>query len=201
MRGFTLIEIMVAISMLTIVLFSVYGVFRAVNLTKQRLDADSADYHLARVVFDRLGREIQGAYFSPDDQTTIFHGGINRQGETFLQMTTTAVTPLSRKGTGIARVDYLLAKDDERAEERVLLRNEHQRQFSGDEQRSAMMRLAPGVEAMTLRFYGSGQWQDDWDAGLNGLPELVEVQLILGSDREYPQPFMTTFQLPEVRLQ
>ena len=200
MRGFTLIEIMVSISMLAVVMLSIYGVFSAVSLTKQRLDDDSAGFHLARVVFDRLGREIHGVYFRPDDDTTVFQSGLNQEGETFLQMTTTAVTPLSRKGTGVARVEYLLKEGTGSAADLVLLRAERQRQFPEDDENESMMRLATGIETMALRFFGRGQWHTDWDAAANGLPELVEVRLTLAGGRERRTPFMTTFQLPEVVL-
>ncbi|RLC10162.1 MAG: hypothetical protein DRI24_20685, partial [Deltaproteobacteria bacterium] len=40
LRGFTLIEVLVSISLLAIVLTSVYGIFSSVNATKIRLDSD-----------------------------------------------------------------------------------------------------------------------------------------------------------------
>ena len=54
-KGFTLVEVLVAISILAILLTSVYGIFSSVSLARERLDADSAEYHRARVLFDRLG--------------------------------------------------------------------------------------------------------------------------------------------------
>lgn len=200
MGGFTLIEIMVAISMLAIVMTSIYGVFSSVSLAKQRLDDDSADFHLARVVFDRLGRELQGVYYREQDQTTLFIGGTNRAGEVFLQMTTTAVTPLSRTGTGIARVDYRLVKHAE-DDDLVLMRSESDRRRIGATgEDSAMMRMAPGIAQMSFRFFANGQWLDELDARKNGLPELVQVSLIIGHDETRRIPFSTTYELPVVVL-
>lgn len=201
-RGFTLIEVLVAISLLAIVLTSVYGIFSSVSATKVRLDSDSAEYHLARVVFDRLGRELHGTYYKRGDQTTLFRGGINDSGESFLELTTTAVTPLSAAGTGIAEVRYRLVLDRESTDgSRVLLRGERPRQSAVEPADDRMMRLAPNVVKLSLRFYASGTWQEEWDARQNGLPQLVKITLVVGQDEQRQIPFTTTFEIPDISLQ
>ncbi len=201
MRGFTLIEVLVAISLLAIVMTSVYGVFGSVSATKLRLDNDSAEYHRARVVFDRLGRELHGAYFQQNDQTTLFRGGVNDQGETFLELTTTAVTPLSVTGTGIAEVHYRLTPDSEStANLQVLLRSEQPRQSATAAIDDRMMRLAPDVVSLTLRFYTEGNWRTEWDALQDGLPQLVEIALVVGREEQRQVPFTTTFEIPDVKI-
>ncbi len=201
LRGFTLVEVLVAISLLAIVLTSVYGVFSGVSATKLRLDSDSAEYHLARVIFDRLGRELHGAYYRRGDQTTLLRGGVNAEGESFLELTTTAVTPLSNAGTGIAEVRYRLATDHKSGEGGfVLLRAERPRQSATAAVDDRMMRLAPDIASMTLRFYTEGRWQDEWDATQDGLPQLVEIALVVGQDEQRQTPFRTTFALPGAGL-
>ena len=201
-RGFTLIEVLVSISLLAIVMTSVYGIFGSVHATKVRLDSDSGEYHLARVVFDRLGRELRGAYYRHGDETTLFRGGVNDQGESFLELTTTAVTPLSALGTGIAEVRYRLAPDEELNESsQVLLRGERPRQTASITVDDRMMRLAPDVASLSLRFYNEGNWKNTWDAQQDGLPQLVEVSLVVGDDEQGQVPFATTFDIPDVSAQ
>src|SRR5660397_53375 len=89
-RGFTLVEVLVAISILAILMTSVYGIFSSVSLTRERLDADSAEYHRARVLFDRMGRELRGAYFRASDNNLVFAGRTVDDGPVELQLTTTA---------------------------------------------------------------------------------------------------------------
>ena len=112
-QGFTLVEILVAISILAILLTSVYGIFSSISLARERLDSDSADYHRARVMFERMGRELRGAYFQQRDSHLVFSGKTSDDGTVELELTTTAVSPLSQTGAGIARVHYLLVEDDE----------------------------------------------------------------------------------------
>ena len=171
-RGFTLVEVLVAISILAILMTSVYGIFTSVSVARERLDADSADYHRARVIFDRMGRELRGTYFQARDRNLVFTGGVSDESSASLELTTTAVSPLSQTGSGLARIRYLLVADPEDADRRP----------GPDAQRvsrrmtryltrglTGMMRLAPGVETMTLRFFANGQWQEKWDGRASGL--------------------------------
>jgi general secretion pathway protein J len=200
-RGFTLIEILVAISILAIVLSSVYGIFTSVSGARERLDADSADYHRARVVFDRLGRELRGAYFQSSNPDLVFAGGADSPSVLEFELTTTAVTPISQTGSGIANVRYLLTEDAEEGREGlVLMRRErpvHEPASPNDT--SDMMRLVPGVEAMSLRFFHDGRWQTRWDGATSGLPELVEISLqFLGREKDGVR-FVSAFDVPDVK--
>jgi general secretion pathway protein J len=200
-RGFTLIEILVAISILAIVLSSIYGIFTSVSRARERLDADSADYHRARVVFDRLGRELRGAYFQRNNPDLVFAGGADSPSVLEFELTTTAVTPISQTGSGIANVRYLLTEDTEEDKDGlVLMRRErpvHQPASPNDT--ADMMRLVPGVEAMSLRFFNEGRWQTRWDGATSGLPELVEISLQLLGREDGGVRFVSAFDVPDVK--
>ena len=199
-KGFTLIEILVAISILAIVLTSVYGVFTSVSKARERLDADSADYHRARVLFDRVGRELRGAYFQPSKKDLVFTGGTDNNDTLELELTTTAVSPLIQAGSGIARVHYRLAKDqDNEGDTLVLLRSEHAvHESKRDSEQAGMMRLVPGIETMTIRFFSDGSWQTQWDGLKSGLPELVEIALQLKSVNNESVRFVSAFDIAKV---
>ena len=64
-----------------------------------------------------------------------------------------------------------------------------------------MMRLAPDIASLSMRFYSEGNWQDEWDARQDGLPQLVEVALVVGRDEQRQTPFKTTFDIPDVSVQ
>jgi general secretion pathway protein J len=200
-QGFTLVEVLVAVSILAIVLSSVYGVFAAVSATERRLASDSDRDHLARVVFDRLGRELHGAFVRDGDQTTLLRGGTDERGRPFLELTTTAATPMSMTGTGIARVIYRLADSRKTgAGGKTLLRGELSRRgATGAPADATMMHLASGIQALSLRFAAAGDWYLQWDSRQDGLPELVEVSLLVGDDPQGATPYMSAFELPELQ--
>jgi len=193
--------VLVAISLLAILLTSVYGIFSSVSLARERLDANSAEYHRARVLFDRLGRELRGAYFRASDQNLVFTSRSVDDGPVELELTTSAVSPLSQTGSGIARVHYLLVEDPEDPTEGlVLMRSENPVHESTDEGAVGMMRMVPGIKAMALRFYANGAWQTAWDGRTSGLPEMVEIELQLSTGEEEPIYFISAFEVPEVTV-
>jgi general secretion pathway protein J len=197
-NGFTLVEILVAISIIAILMSSIYGIFTSISTTKDRLDTDSEAYHRARVIFDRLGREIRGAYYTPKNDATLFRGGETSDGTIFLELSTTAVSPLSSEGTGFALVRYTLEEDREADDgSKVMLRSERAllTQTEAREEPTAM-RLAPGISAFSVRFYADAAWHESWDAAANGLPVMVEVSLRTSDRNGEEIPFLTAFELP-----
>ncbi len=196
-RGFTLVEILVAVTITSMLLLSVYGVFTSVSRTKERLETDSEGYHQARVLFDHIGREVRGAFYSATSTGTLFKGGENADRNEYLELTTTAVTPQGSGGAGIAVVQYELARDREAQDERkVLLRREYALSDTDGPER-APYRLATGIESMELRFYNGADWLEDWDAANQGLPQMVEVLLSVRVGEE-PVPFRTIFEVPRI---
>ena len=199
--GFTLIEVLVAVSIAAIVLTAIYGVFTGVSAAKIRLEADSEAYHRARIIFDRLGREIRGAVpIGGTDGKGVFRAGRDGDGRPFLELTTTAVAQQGEAVTGIALIRYSLAEDRERRQgQDVLLRSERSAlQSETTAANTGLMRLAPGIEQLQLRFYNGSDWRDDWDAKLDNLPRLVELSLAMVDAEGRSHRFFSAFELPGI---
>lgn len=199
-RGFTLIEVLISISIIAILLATVYGIFSSVSGTKERLDADSAAYHRARVIFDRLGREIRGAYYQSARRDSVFRGGSDEAGRLFLELSTTAVSPISARGAGFALIRYRVGPDAE-ADNQSLVIERSERALIGRTQETLetpqMMRLAPGIRNFAIRFYANGSWHTSWDATDSGLPQLVQLRLDIITEAGSDVPFMSSFKLPQ----
>lgn len=198
-RGFTLIEILVAITITALVLFTIYGIFTSVSKARKRVETQSEGYRQARIIFDRIGREIRGAYVTSNNPNshaqTVFAGGINEQGDPFLQLTTTATTPQSGVNTGLALVGYELENDPETPNGKVLIRTETSPFSVTQKDQTSGYRLATDLDDMKLRFYANGAWQDQWQSGI---PDIVEVTLTLKIDG-VDVPFISSFDPPKVQ--
>jgi len=189
-HGFTLVEILVAVIVTALLLTTIYGVFISVSEARRRIEADSEIYHRARVIFDRIGREIHGTYWSAENRRSSFAGGLDEQNRPFLELSTTTATPQSGGG-GIVLVRYLLRDDPENEETRELVRLERPL-FTDQFREGNALRLASGITGLSLRFYSAGNWQDSWDATGGGLPQLIEFTLTQPSENG-PVTFSTTF--------
>lgn len=192
--GFTLIEVLVAITVASLVLLSVYGVFTSISAAKTRLEAEEEGYRLARVLFDRIGREVRGAYLRADNPATLFAGGTDGEGRPFLALSTAASTPASGREGGISVVRYTLRPDGETAGEKVLFRQEYP--FFDRTAARPEYRLTGGITEFRLRFFAESEWREEWATG-SGLPQQVEMSLTLTVDGR-PVVFRSAFELPDI---
>ncbi len=190
-RGFTLIEMLVAVAVSALLLTTTYGIVTSVSRTRDRLSADGEGFHLARVINERLARELRGAYYSTTSAGSRFAGGLDEDGAPFLELATTAATPVSG-GSGIVVVRYRLSEDVEG--EKVLLRDEYPLNSQPASERPEQ-RLAAGIEDLQLRFRRGTDWQPEWRSTEQaGLPDLVELTLtVKGADGLLP--FLTAVEL------
>jgi general secretion pathway protein J len=193
-KGFTLIEVLLAVTITAILLVTVYGVFTSVSNARNRIEAEGEGYHLARVIFDRIGREIRGAYYLKGNKKTTFKGGIDEERNPFLLLSTTATTPQGERQEGVALVRYRLRKDEQAEDKRVLTRSEEP--LIQGTQTPREYRLAPGIEALQLRFSDGDNWQESWDSdSLNAVPKMIEVALEIRLDGTVV-PFRSIFEVP-----
>lgn len=190
-KGFTLIEMLIAVTVSALLLTTTYGIVSSVSRTRDRLSSDGESFHLARVINERMARELRGAYYSATSANSLFAGGLDENGATFLQLATTAATPASG-GSGIVVVRYRLAEETDG--EKVLLRDEYplNNQPAGERPEK---RLAAGIENLQLRFRRGTDWQPEWRSTEQaGLPDLVELTLtVKGADGLLP--FLTAIEL------
>lgn len=197
--GFTLIEILISITIVALVLATVYGVFSGVSAAKNRLDQDSETYHKARVIFERFGKELHGAYLSKANKDSIFKGAKTETDNFTFELSTTSASPLSSTGTGFALVSYTVTEDSEADDgSKVILRSEKPLLSKEETNNSRLMRLAPGIEFFNMRFYADGSWNDSWDSTSSGLPEMVEIELKIKDATGNEIPFLSAFRLPEM---
>jgi general secretion pathway protein J len=191
--GFTLLEVLVAVTVAALLLTGVYGVFTSVGGAKQRLEEEGEGYHRARVLYDRIGRELRGAYWLRNNKKTRFLGGRTLDETSFLELTTTSGTPFGGGRGGISVVRYEMRPDEEAREPDtwVLMRNEYSTFDPQGRQREGYT-LATGIRELNFRFYQDGRWVEEWDAARDGLPRMVEVNITLPIG-ERPVPFRSAF--------
>lgn len=190
-QGFTLVEILVAISIGAILLTTIYGVFSSVSGARDRLEAVGEEYHQVRVLYDRMASEIRSGYFNAGSKQTRLVGGSNTQGFPFLEFSTTLSTPLfgGRPG-GVSLVRY---EQLEMEQEIRLYRNEWPLLNAQPEQDPQLLII--GLKTFSLRYYNGSDWQDEWDSQLAGkLPEMIELTVEVEYD-EQDYSFLSTISL------
>jgi general secretion pathway protein J len=207
-KGFTLIEVLIAVLILGIVLSTVYasytGTFRIIRET----ETDAELYGMARTVLDRMTRDLEAA--APWKGAFTFLAKPYSLGDrefTRLTFRSAAHVAFSEKEApaGIAVIGYAVEEGSDK-EGYTLFRSDSLRRDPAKEETAVGgFLLCDRIETLTYLFYdAAGKEYETWDAGgdveaqKKKAPAMVEIRLGLVNekDRENPHPFMTRVRLP-----
>jgi len=191
-RGFTLIEVLVAVAISALLIATVYGIFAPVSDARDRLEREAAVYHEARSLFDRLGKEIRSAYAKKRYPECSFTGGMSGRGDPYVEFSTTAGRLLEGRSAGLSLVRYELLPQ-RGSEGPALYRTETPLPIRlGDE--PTPVKLAGDLAELRFRFRGEEGWVESWTAGL---PLMVEVTAVFDAG-ETPISFASVFDIPRI---
>ncbi|MDP3940347.1 MAG: type II secretion system protein GspJ [Deltaproteobacteria bacterium] len=213
--GFTLIEVMIAIVITSIVLGMVYSSFQAVMDTRERVSASTNSNMTARLVLSRLSREIESAYIvqrpenaPPESRYTFFDGSedtVDGHPAAKLSFTTFAHTKRALDAdesdqSVIAYECEMRPTDNGEGQQLALIRREWRRVAPPGETQfydPVPVSLAEGIEGFKLRFMEpeGGDWTELWNSEdirtLDALPSAVEITLSLDDGRGIVRDYVT----------
>lgn len=194
--GFTLIEVLIAVSLTAIVLGSIYGVFTSVFAARERVLAESETSQIGRVLFERLGRELRGAWV-PTTGDKFFLATTDRDGRPELRFATASTTLAATGRGGMAALRYGLQPMLEGPSDRLYLVRSEEPYHLRDRLDNGAYPLTGNVKSVSWRFYGANGWVDSWSAAQsNSLPQLVEMTVILLDKDNRETVLRGTFDLP-----
>ncbi|MEA3545515.1 MAG: type II secretion system protein GspJ [Thermodesulfobacteriota bacterium] len=189
-RGFTLIEILLAILIGSLVLTSVYGIFSSVSGTRNRFETEGDLYHQARIFFDRIGGELSSLRLASLGGQSVFSSGKTTTGDSYLEFNTELVSPLLQAHGGISRVRYEI---QQRKGSAVLLRSEEP--LLSVLAPSGSLQFLTNIKTFQLRYFSQGSWHETWAGGAP--PQLIEIFLELEIE-DQTILFRSSFILPKV---
>lgn len=185
--GFTLLEILVAIALASLLLTSIYGVFSTTSSAKEQVEKQGAALHLGRVLIARLDRELLGLSLGNQALNPSLKGGENSLGEPYIELLTSSS---GGPESGMRQVNYRLGPD---ADNRMTIwRSE---KGINETSESSEERLAQGLEKLSFSFFDGYNWKENWDSKQNKFPLLIRAELTL-KDAAGP-PLLATFDLPK----
>jgi prepilin-type N-terminal cleavage/methylation domain-containing protein len=207
-KGFTLIEILIAILILGIVLTTIYasytGTFRIIKETEY----DAEVYGIARSALDRFSRDLQSVALwngSFAFKTTSHYLG-NREFVRLLFRSAAHVSFSENEAPeGVAVIEYRIEEGTEK-EGYALWRSDSLYRDPGKEDTAASgYLLGERVEELTWLFYDDkGKEYDSWDSGGDIEAQkkkaptsvLIRLSFVNEANRERPYLFSTRVHLP-----
>ena len=197
-KGFTLIEVLISISLLAIILGVVYSSFFTVNRAIERFDGVSLKYHEVRTALDIMRREIEGSFLETSDsgigQTGLVIEDRDIYGKTASRLYLTA---FSFKSSGLTAVSYYV---DEKDGKLILIRDEKPTLLlatgaTGLSSGGYTLEMIEGIESFTVETLFNNKWVRTWDTKqTESLPEVVRLSIEFDDKgkkvilREYARP-------------
>lgn len=204
-RAFTLIEVLVAVSILAAIAVVIYGAFANMKRSKEGIERLNDRYREGRLAMSRMVRELQSAFISMHQpippvmpvQKTVFKGSQGSPGDRvdFASFSHRRLVEDSRE-TDQAEISYYAESDPDHSGMVNLVRRVSSRLDLFPEKGGKVEILATDIDLFELEYLdaATGQWTDRWDTAqatgqVGRLPLQVRLVLVLnggarhGSDR------------------
>ena len=219
-RGFTLLELLVAVFISALVLTLVGTSFFQIINAKEKVESQLELIHEARVVFSRIGRDLSNVY--PRGKVAnsaviypypFFLATIDEQTDNSrIEFTSFTRNPLDfNRESDQSEITYFIAEieDDENFDEEnqmyALIRKENP--WFGNEEGGTQYPISERVKKFRLTFQNAKKIKDplleqedvvEWDASLlaGNLPKAVGVELVLTDDQGLDHTFNTLIIMP-----
>lgn len=167
-RGFTLIEILIALAILAMIVASTFTIFRSSAKSWQKGEIRTERYHNARTAIGRMSQELSQAVMTGNAECR-FTGA---KGEVkFISFMSTRAEVFEP-----SEITYWLDKEN-----KYLMRNgdiEPDYDFSTQDYSDI---LADGISELEFSYYDGSAWNDTWDSSASEddkvLPKAVKIKI------------------------
>ena len=193
-RGFTLIEILIAIAILALVVSSLYGAYSGTLDTTQVVESIRDVDQVARLALMQMGDDFKSLYYQKeqgkDTESPYSFGGVGEAegegGEIVAFATTSRLDfDMTFPSQRINRVSYIMEKQPDNEKLYRLVRKELPFADLPGERQEVSVEIADRVESLSLTFFNQdGQEFSQWDSKAEGLlPRLVHIRLQMAGDK------------------
>ncbi|MBI4649976.1 prepilin-type N-terminal cleavage/methylation domain-containing protein [Candidatus Desantisbacteria bacterium] len=204
-KGFTLIEILVASSIVGIVVFIIYFTFsntsKAIEKSKSRIDSSQE----SRVILNKMEKEISSAFFSQQNILIRFKGddGKNDNNDSDQLNFISTLNPYKSdvNESDLMEIGYYIKYGENTSSGNLI------RRYSGTvddniENGGYEQILGQNIKGLNFRYYDKEEWIDSWDTNSKGiLPKMVEIAITFMDDtnkNEYSFSTIVSIPLAEI---
>ena len=158
-HGFTLIEILVAVAILSVLLAAIYSTFFLSYKAIEGMDESMVKLQEARRALDILKRELDSAFYAADDENTFFR--IVDRDVFGKQATRLEFTAFSLPRPGVSKVTYFI----EEKEGKLNLFKKLESPYGKEEAEG--VDIIEDMESFGIEAKYNDTWVKTWDTGIN----------------------------------
>lgn len=215
-EAFTLLEIIIALSMIVVILGSVYGTYTAATRSLTHSKPKHALQQQATVFLQRIASEIRCSYAGYKDKSlppatnnirsgdrerlkqedaSLFEGREVSSGSSFLQFVTSTVASKREHSLGgLAIVEYML---DSSTNTLSRSKRRYIDGFEVDKDNYNWLVVLENVQAISVEYFDGDEWLNEWNSndtkGL--LPQAVGISLVMQSEDVGPLSFVSSVKI------
>ena len=184
--GFTLIEVLIAVGILSVVLAAIYSTFFLSHRAVEGMDESMLKLQESRRAIDILRRELDSAFYTGEDRNTFLKiQDRDIYGKQATQLTFTALSPLM---PGLSRISYYI--DDKNGKLNLFKKVESPYTNENNPLSSPFSKGGRGgfsdegvdiiedIEAFSVETMYGDQWVKTWDTDISkGIPDEIRISL------------------------
>lgn len=192
LRGFTLLEILIAIAIMSIILVALYSTYLLTHKALFDVDKSLVKLQEARAFADIMKREIESTLYSQDNTSSIFKmDDRDFYGKQASSLTMTTSSPLMK---GLAKINYTVEERDG-----ILIITKGMVSAIAQASEETRVDLLEDIESFTLQAKYQDGWVKTWDSSLaKKTPEEVKITLTMRmTERERETRSATLFSISE----
>ncbi|MDD3815616.1 MAG: prepilin-type N-terminal cleavage/methylation domain-containing protein [Desulfocapsaceae bacterium] len=202
--GFTLLEILMAISIFAIVVSLAYGSYRATFLIIDTTESQTEIYNKASIAMDRISSDLGSLYLGTSGFLQGKTQNIGNKEADTIRFTSTAHLILNKneQAAGYATISYTVEEDPETKTLRLFRLDKAFLPIESDEPDTKRgLLLCDGLEEVQIIYHLSqGEQRDNWDSkeiqksdsNAPKLPDRIEISLLFMGQDEEAQPIRFT---------
>ena len=201
--GFTLLEILIAITILALILTMVYGSFIQTKKVIAITEDAVRGLRGVRVAFSRMMMDLNMAFLSDKNGNTFFVGTDNYAEEypdDAIDFTTFShkIRHEEAHESDQTEVGYYIKRDFEG--HALLMKREKKRIDSNPLYGGINLEISDHIVGLNFRYLDKDVWVDSWDSRVsNRLPDAVEITLIVIDSAKKERQYTTIVNIPLAR--
>lgn len=208
--GFTLIEVLLAVFIASIVMAVLYASFFQIIKAKEKVEEELELYHEARVIFSKLTRDLVTAFPSGSlnsvtrSNTGDYFIAGQENNFSYVVFNSLSRTPApDSKESDQTEISYFVIPNEEEPELFVLMRRDDP--TIGTEEGGTEYPISERIVGFTLSYLDENSFNSEtpelafeWNSNQSSLPKAVNVNIVLRNPRGEDIEFNTIILIPVV---
>jgi general secretion pathway protein J len=178
--GFTLVEVMVAVTIGGFIMLVAVGALKAITTSAEKVDSNINTAAEVRFVSNMLKRDLVNFYRDESIENTKLIGTLGESGEEGLSYlvfytVSRAKARIDQPEGDIYEVEYYLMKDEEKS---LLMRRLWPNPNEEVEPGGILAAIAEDIDFFEVRYFDGEEWSTEWPEEMDVLPQLIEVNIV-----------------------